>query len=453
MGHIFTERQWQGEEYQKKIDEYEASANSFYQKGGTGNLSEAFKLYGKARSAAVEKGMVAKIPPLSMKMGLCLRHIANEETDPAKKANALVKSSQHMQLAIQESLIRRNETSQSQGWTDNLVNEALAVAEDFFGNCLPQIEDKTARLQEAVRFSRNTCVVHLSGHPFQRVTIFIHKEVAFMAFELASELLKKKNFQGGRHHLQTMLTSIDKVKDSYALTEKDDPELTRELRTLMEDYLISCDIAEALEALEAGNLIASLAEKDLEFNDVEDALNKGWNALDKFKEAENLAQNTMDDICYQSRCAQGSLYSDIFKLPGKAKRIFTSIVDSSASHFKDSDWYQDAERRLKAMEAGDPAAQKARILEELKPELERLHKASKEAGADIQKLIDACYRISPPIPKKTGSPRPRPDVQQLGPQKAIRKMIFLYHPDKIDKSDFRQKFLSEEITKLFTERC
>ena len=64
MGHIFTERQWQGEEYQKKIDEYEASANSFYQKGGTGNLSEAFKLYGKARSAAVEKGMVAKIPPL-----------------------------------------------------------------------------------------------------------------------------------------------------------------------------------------------------------------------------------------------------------------------------------------------------------------------------------------------------------------------------------------------------
>ena len=77
----------------------------------------------------------------------------------------------------------------------------------------------------------------------------------------------------------------------------------------------------------------------------------------------------------------------------------------------------------------------------------------KEAAADIQKLIDACYKISPPIPKKAGIPRPRPDVQQLGPQKAIRKMIFLYHPDKIDKCDMRQKFLSEEITKLFTERC
>ena len=104
------------------------------------------------------------------------------------------------------------------------------------------------------------------------------------------------------------------------------------------------------------------------------------------------------------------------------------------------------------MAASDPASQKARILEELKPELEQLRKASKEAGADIQKLIDTCYKISPPIPKKTGSPRPKPDAQRLGQKKAIRKMIFLYHPDKIDKSDMRQKFLSEEITKIFTER-
>ena len=335
----------------------------------------------------------------------------------------------------------------------NLVAQALEVAADFFENCHPQIEDQLARLQEAVRFSRKTYMVDLRGHPFQKVTIFIHKEVAFMASELASKFLKKKNFQGGRHHLQTMLTAIDKTKDSYALTELDDPQLTRELRTLMEDYLTSCDIAQALEALEAGNLITSLAEKDLESDDVEDGLNKGWNALDMFKEAEILAQNTMDDIFYQSKCAQGSLYSDIFKLPGKAKRIFTSIVDSSASHFKDSDWYQDAERRLKAMEAIDPAAQKARILGELRPELEKLRKATVEAGADIQKLIDACYRISPPIPKKTGSPRPKPNVQQLGQKKAIRKMIFLYHPDKIDKSDMKQKLLSEEITKIFTERC
>ena len=84
--------------------------------------------------------------------------------------------------------------------------------------------------------------------------------------------------------------------------------------------------------------------------------------------------------------------------------------------------------------------------------MNQLKKATLDAGADIQKVIDACFRISPPIPKKSGSLRPKPNIQKLGKQKAVRKMIFLYHLDKIDKSDMRQKFLSEEITKIFTER-
>ena len=334
---------------------------------GTGNLTEALRLYGKARSTAVEKGMLAKIPPLLLKMGLCLKQIAEEETDQRKKTDLLLRASHHINSALYESLIMRNESSQSQDWSDNLTDEAYKVAIDFFDNFLPHIEDKIERLKAAVGFSRRTCTVKLDNHPFQKVTIFVHKEVAFLAFHLASEFLKRANFQGSRQHLQKMHTSIDKAQNGYALTEQDDPELTRELKTLMDDYLISSDIAQALEALEAGHLIAGLAAKDLESDDVEDALNKGWNALDKFKEAEKLAENTKDDLCFQSQCAQGTLFSDIFKLPAKARRIFSSIVASSASHFKDSDWFQDAEKRLKAMAASDPAAQKAKIMEELEP--------------------------------------------------------------------------------------
>ena len=110
-----------------------------------------------------------------------------------------------------------------------------------------------------------------------------------MAFELVSEFLKRKDYQAGRHHLQTMLNSIDKVKDSYALREEEDEEVTKELKASMEDYLISCDIAQALEGLESGQLLYSLAKKDLESNDVEYALNKGWDALDKLKEVEILS--------------------------------------------------------------------------------------------------------------------------------------------------------------------
>ena len=91
-------------------------------------------------------------------------------------------------------------------------------------------------------------------------------------------------------------------------------------------------------------------------------------------------------------------------------------------------------------------------MEELQPELEKIRAAAREAGTDSQKLINELYRISPPIPKKNGTMKPKPDVVKLGSkQKAVKKMIFFYHPDKIDKSNLKYKFLCEEITKILTE--
>ena len=53
---------------------------------------------------------------------------------------------------------------------------------------------------------------------------------------------------------------------------------------------------------------------------------------------------------------------------------------------------------------------------------------------------------------RNGTMKPKPDVLKLGSkQKAIRKMIFFYHPDKIDKSNLKYKILCEEITKILTE--
>ena len=90
-------------------------------------------------------------------------------------------------------------------------------------------------------------------------------------------------------------------------------------------------------------------------------------------------------------------------------------------------------------------------MEELRPELEGIRKAAEGAGTDSQKLINELYKMSPPIPKKNGTMKPKPDVLKLGKHKAIKKMIFFYHPDKIDKSDLKYKILCEEITKILTE--
>ena len=90
-------------------------------------------------------------------------------------------------------------------------------------------------------------------------------------------------------------------------------------------------------------------------------------------------------------------------------------------------------------------------MEELRPELEKIREAAQEAGTDSQQLINELYRISAPIPKKSGTMKPKPDVMKLGKQRAVKKMIFFYHPDKIDKSNLKYKFLCEEITKILME--
>ena len=297
---------------------------------------------------------MGKIPSLLLKMGKCQKKIAVECSDSQRQIYATLMSSYHVFLAIYVSLAGGKECSQSDQWVRETVKEAKEIAAGFYNECLPRMDDKQRRLQEAIRFSLTTGYVFIQGHPFQDVTILINKEVAFLAFELVSESLKGKDFQAGRQHLQTMRTSIDNINDSHALREKEDEETTKELKALTEDYRISCDIAQALEGVEAGNLIYSLAKKDLESQDVEYALNKGWDALDKFKEVERLSQSTMDDVSLEAKAGQGFIYFDVFKMTEKAKRIFISVTEQSA--YQDFDWYRGAEQRLKAMTATDPGS-------------------------------------------------------------------------------------------------
>merc|ERR550517_167873 len=151
-----------------------------------------------------------------------------------------------------------------------------------------------------------------------------------------------------------MNSAFEKAGDAYALQD-DDPDITKDLKLLAEDYLISCDIAQALESLEAGGLIASLAKQDIDAGEVESALDHAWNAIDKFSEAERLTADTMDEITYQAKSGRGLLFLNIFKNLTRAKKIFTAIVESSASeHHKGEEWYQDTEAGLRTIESKDP---------------------------------------------------------------------------------------------------
>ena len=46
--------------------------------------------------------------------------------------------------------------------------------------------------------------------------------------------------------------------------------------------------------------------------------------------------------------------------------------------------------------------QRAKIMEELRPELEEIRKAAAGAGTDSQKLINELYKMIRPFPRRTG---------------------------------------------------
>ena len=162
----------------------------------------------------------------------------------------------------------------------------------------------------------------------------------------------------------------------------------------------------------------------------------------------------MDEISYHAKSARGVLFLKVFKNLTRAKKIFTAIVESSASeHHKGKEWYQETEAGLRTIESKDPTFQKDKILEELKPDLQRIREGTKNRRSNLQEAINFTFTNYPPPPLADGSKRTIPSVEKLGDAKAVRKMIVSYHPDKIDKSDPKKKILCEEITKVFTELC
>ena len=363
------------------MGEYEASGDELFTKHGINDTKEAFKFYEKALSAAEERGLLGKVPPLLLKMAKCHRRLSETETEVTAKLAYIRFSSRNLCKALFANHFNDDQSSQGDEWIKSAVREASTIEQFFFNTLLEQVEEASQKLEQAVRFPMNSFMVNLANHPFLPVSISVHKQVAFMALDRAQEVLREMDLdhQRARQVLQILQTALDKANTSYDYQEENDAKLTRELTIISEDYLTSCDAADAIEALEAGKLITTLATEAMDTNNVEDALNHGWDALDKFKEAERLTEAFNDDICYSSKCSQGFLFKSIFKMPVKAEQIYTLIVESSASQYhKEKEWFKEAKTQLAEIKGNNPAVKKDKLLEELKPDLERMNRAVKE---------------------------------------------------------------------------
>ena len=439
----------------KKVKEHESTGDKWNEECDIDKLKKDLKLYGKAFSTAQERELFTKIPSLLLKMGTCHKQIAIAESDIVHKLRHTRIASRNIGTAIESTIINKS-CSQSEEWVQKAAQEAQGVGDFYLDTLVPKVSsesDKHGRIATSMAFANELLHLDLPRHPYLSVRTGVFKQVSFMAYDLVTESLQKEDHQRAKHYLQIMKSAFEKASDACALQD-DDPEVTNDLKILAEDYLNSSDIAQALESLEAGGLIASLAQQDIDAEEVESALDHAWNAIDKFSEAERLTADTMDNISFNAESVRGLLFLNIFKNLTRTKKIFLAIIESSASeNYKDKDWFQEVEAGLQKIESQDPAFQKAQILEELKPDLEKIRVGTKRAPSNLQEAVDFIFSNYPPPRLADGSQRAVPSVTKLGVAKAVRKMIVSYHPDKIDKADPKKKILYEEITKVFSDMC
>ena len=213
---------WQKDDALHTVSEHEASGNLLFERK---LFSKAFNIYGKAFSAASDKGLMGKIPSPLLKMGMCQRKFAEYERDLTKQLVSARIASHHIGLAL-DTCHFNEEGSQSSEWILSAVKEASIIEKLFFEVLIPQIDDRTKRLQAAEEFADELLSIYLLDHPFQDVSVTVNKQVAFMAFDEASDCLKSNDHQGGRQNLQIMVKCLERANASYALQRKNDPELT-----------------------------------------------------------------------------------------------------------------------------------------------------------------------------------------------------------------------------------
>ena len=175
-------------------------------------------MYGKAFSAASDKGLMGKMPSPLLKMGMCQRRLAEGERDVSKRLISARMASHHIGLAL-DTCHFNGEASQSSEWILSAVKEASIIEKFFFEVLIPQIENRTKRIQAAEEFADELLSVHLLDHPFQDVSVSVNKQVTFIAFEEASDSLKNNDHQGGRQNLQIMMKCLERANGSYALQE------------------------------------------------------------------------------------------------------------------------------------------------------------------------------------------------------------------------------------------
>ena len=241
--------------------------------------------------------------------------------------------------------------------------------------------------------------------------------------------------------------------------------LSSDLRVLEADSVQHRQLAEALQQLANGDteLASTLAtHENLQLDLV-------FAVEDKFKYALGLARGVDIEIVCMANTKLAKLYLKVYTdgiHRTKARETLHDVMNFSkviGRNLYETDWYKEAATMLRELQEQEQAKEDSEwqnrrkaALEQLTEELKKLAEFSKK---NDRGLVEALFETFPPEHRADESWRnllPDKDKEdgEIGWKNLFRKLVVIYHPDRVDKAKLGEKYhvLCEEITAELNRR-
>jgi len=221
-------------------------------------------------------------------------------------------------------------------------------------------------------------------------------------------------------------------------------------------------LAELIEVIQLGTLHAqglnqaTLAIDLLDGAKVDDpeTIDKALMALDHLSEAKF---NVHDQVKIKAHFIEGKIFMDYIKNAPKAKSCFEKVVNVSERNNFNTEEYRHSKYMLELLRKEEireqekiPAADRETLLNQLQNDLQKIKQAENAMIDD-----DFLNYLLSEYPPKHKENYQKPLITNNGSKrKAYLRLFMLYHPDKVDGSEYGEKYkvLCGEITKYINGR-
>ena len=300
----------------------------------------------------------------------------------------------------------------------------------------------------------------------RRCLALLRLRIGELIFNQAAVAVADKDFKPAIQLLEEVRQfGVEEVKALMAREDRNkNKAFFQDLNVLEADSRLNRQLAEALQFVSSGDaLLTSCLVNYEKFH-----MDLVFGVEDKYKYALSLARGGDVEIVCLTYTKLAKLYLKVFT-DGihriKAREILNDVMNYSkviSRNLYESEWYCEAATMLKEVQEADQAKEDNEWQNRRKVALGKLSKELKLLAEFSKKndrgLVEALFTTFPPkhradegwkklLPEDLGD-------EDVGWKNLFRKMVIIYHPDRVDKAKLGEKYhvLCEEITTELNRR-